>query len=487
MLKAILLFLLTMGTALVPGISFADDNFSSDLIDGSKWRYQEHARYVDHGKGVLRIIARTDSQEEVFRSSFPLSNPQSVAGVKTEVILRNLSITKNDGNAHAEARLYGVFYNTQTAPSGSRGEVWAEVAITDRGSGLEAFWCVKEVADDEGSHSNTLGEGTLVAPGTLTLGATYILGLVYDEPGQQIRFAIHDIAGTQMANAAFAIDNRQSPANQPDWLLSAAAYDDSGYVDVEFDNVYTKTTANDDFSLYDTFDHFDASKWDTSQKTRMIEDGTLILMAQSLGESQYTISAFQDNPDYIETEVTISSESDIPAGDRGSARIDGYYYNDSVPINQQTGSKGNVFATIAIEDQAGDLSARCYLLKMLDDDAKQEETIWEQSFEDISIQYDTTYTLTLEYTHTALIFSLSDGVNTRSHTYTIPDTSSVYAPHSEYRCLRTRLCGCGNTGGGLMKATFDNVVTTPGDNDDEKKSSGGGGGGCLISTLLSIH
>jgi hypothetical protein len=358
--------------------------------------------------------------------------------------------------------------------------VWAEVAITDRGSGLEAFWCVKEVADDEGSHSNTLGEGTLVAPGTLTLSATYILELVYDDPGQQIRFAIHDTAGTQMASAAFTIDNRQSPAHQPDWLLYAAAYDDSGYVDVEFDNVYTKATANDDFSPYDTFDHLDATKWDTSQRTRMIEDGKLILMAQSLGESQYTISAFQDNPDYIQTEVTISSESDIPAGDRGSSRIDGNFYNDSVPINQQTGSKGNVFATIAIEDQAGDLSARCYLIKILDDDAKQQETIWEQSFDDISIQYDTAYTLTLEYTHTALIFSLSDGVNTRSHTYTIPDTSSVYAPHNEYRSLRTRLCGCGNTDGGLMKAAFGNVVTTPDtvDNDD----GGSGGGGCFISS-----
>jgi hypothetical protein len=195
--------------------------------------------------------------------------------------------------------------------------------------------------------------------------------------------------------------------------------------------------------------------------SRIIEDGKLVSMVQSLGESQYITSVFQDNPDYIQAEVAISSESEIPPGERGSARIDGYFYNDSVPHNQQNSSWSNIFAVIALEDQAGDLSARCYLLKMLDDDAKQEETIWEQSFDDMTIQYGTAYTLTLEYTHAALIFSLSDGVNTRSHTCTIPETTSVYPPYKEYRSLRTRLCGCENTGGGLMKATFDNVVTTP--------------------------
>jgi hypothetical protein len=480
MLKTILLILLIMGTVLVPGISFGDDDFSSDLIDGSKWRYQEYARYVDEDKGVLRAVARTDSQGESFTSSTRFSDPRNVAGIRSEVDLRTLAKTGNDDNASAEARIYGVFYNTQLAPSGYRGEVWGKLSIGDRGDGLEAYWRVAEVADDEDSHSNDLGDGTLVAPGILTLNTTYMLEMSFDEPGQQIRFAIHDSNGTEMASDEFVVQNRQSPAYEPDWSLTAAAYHDSGYVDAEFDNVHIKASASDDFSSYDTFDHFDATKWDTSQRTRMIEDGKLILMAQSLGESQYTISAFQDNPDYIQTEVTISSESDIPAGDCGSARIDGNFYNDSVPINQQTGSKGNVFATIAIEDQAGDLSARCYLIKILDDDAKQQETIWEQSFDDISIQYDTAYTLTLEYTHTALIFSLLDGVNTRSHTYTIPDTSSVYAPHNEYRSLRTRLCGCGNTDGGLMKAAFDNVVTTPDtvDNDD----GGSGGGGCFISS-----
>jgi hypothetical protein len=185
MLKAILLFLLTMGTVLVPGISFGDDDFSSDLIDGSKWRYQEYARYVDEDKGVLRAVARTDSQGESFTSSTRFSDPRNVAGIRSEVDLRTLAKTGNDDNASAEARIYGVFYNTQLAPSGYRGEVWGKLAIWDRGDGLEAYWRVAEVADDEDSHSNDLGDGTLVAPGILTLNTTYMLEMSFDEPASR--------------------------------------------------------------------------------------------------------------------------------------------------------------------------------------------------------------------------------------------------------------------------------------------------------------
>ena len=52
---------------------------------------------------------------------------------------------------------------------------WAELSIEDRGDGIEVSWYVGEVADDKSSSSHDLGEGTLVAPGTFTLKATYVL------------------------------------------------------------------------------------------------------------------------------------------------------------------------------------------------------------------------------------------------------------------------------------------------------------------------
>lgn len=477
MLRIVLFYVLVVETLLIPGKLFADDDFSSDLIDGSKWRSQEYARYVDEDKGVFKAVARTDNQKEDCQSWFRFYNPESVTGVKTEVVLRSLSITQNDDNAHAEACLYGVFYNTQTIPSGYKGDVWARIAIADHGDGLEAYWYVAEVADDEDSHSNNLGSGTLVAPDNLILDTTYVLELVYDEAGGQLRFAIQDSTGSQIASDVFTINNRQSPAYEPNWVLAAKAFNDSAYIDAEFDNVYFKAAASNDFSLYDSFDSYDAAKWNTCQVYRLIENGKLISMVQSLGESAYINSVFQDNPDYIQAEVTISSDNEIQSGDQGSARIHGHFYNDTVPVNQQTGLRGNVFATIGIEDRAGDLSTRCYLSRILDDNANQGDTTWEQSFDDITIQYDTAYTLSLEYTHTALIFTLSDGVNTQSHTYTIPDTTPVYPPYDEYRGLKTQLYGGGSQVGSVMKAAFDNVVTTPPDSDS---SSGGGGGGCFL-------
>jgi hypothetical protein len=493
MRRTVLLLLLTMEALLLPGISLGDDDFSSDLIDGSKWRSLEYARYVDQDQGVLRTAVRTDSLGEVSKSSFRFSNPQAIAGVRSEVVLHTLSVTQNDADASAKARICGAFYNSQTTPTSQRGEVWAEVVIGDRGNGLEAYWHVVEFTDDEGSEWNDLDDGILVAPGTLSLNTTYVLELVYDEAGGQLHFAIQDSTGTEMASADFACYNRQRPARKPDWFLSARAQDDSGYVDAEFDNVYTKATVNDEFSLYDTFDRYDAAKWHTNQTCRLIENGQLIAMIQSLGDTEYTISSLQGIPDYFQAEVAVSSESEIAPGDFGTARLDGYFFNDRVPKDQQTGSRGNIFAAVAIEDRAGDLSAWCYLLRVLDDEDNQTETVWEQEFDNITIQYDTVYTLSVSYTHTALIFSLSDGVNTQRQTYTIPDTTPVYPANGEYRSLRTLFYGSENAAGGVMKAAFDNIVTKSGengngDNSDGKKSSGGGGGGggggCFLHAIL---
>jgi hypothetical protein len=487
MQRVVVPVLFALGILMTSGITIADDDFSSDLIDGSKWRYQEYASYVDDEKGVLRIITRSDSQEENVPIAFRFSNPESITGVRTEVVLHACSVSQNDADALAKARLYGVFYNTQAAPSGFGGDVWAELYIEDRGDGLEAGWYVGEVADDEGSSSHDLGEEILVAPGSLTLDATYVLEMMYDEVGRQLHFAIQDSTGAQIANGTYMVNNRQSPAQEPDWLLWAAADDDSAYVDAEFDNVSIKMAASNDFSLYDTFNRFDAKKWSSNQIYRRIEDGKLIAMVQSLEKSEYIQSVFQDNPDFVQAEVTVSSNSEVLPGDHGAARIQGFFYNDRVPAIQQTSYRGNIFATTAIEDRAGDLSARCYLLRVLDDNGNREETVWEQSFDDFTIQYDTAYTLSLEYTHTALIFTLSDGVTIQSHTYTIQDTSSIYPPNAEFRGLNTFVCRCGNTPGSVMKADFDNVVTTtPTDNNnhnnDSSSGGGGGGGGCFLQT-----
>jgi hypothetical protein len=327
-----------------------------------------------------------------------------------------------------------------------------------------------------------LGSGTLVPAGILTLNRTYVLEMVYDEVGEQLHFIIQDNTGTHIARDIFTVNNRQSPAYKSDWLIEAAAREDSAYIDAEFDNVNTKAAASDDFSLYDSFNSYDAAKWKTNQWYRLIENSKLILMIQSLGESSYVQSVFQDNPDYIQTEVTVSSKNEISPGDHGSVRINGFFYNDSVPVNQQTGYMGNIYATIAIEDRAGDLRARCYMAKVLDDNYEQDDTFWEQDFNDFTIQYDTAYTLSLKYADAALIFTLSDGVNTQSHTYTIPDTTSVYPPYKEYRGLITRICGCGSQTGSIVKAAFDNVVTTPADDANSSNSGGGGGGGCFLQT-----
>ncbi|MDJ0784551.1 MAG: hypothetical protein QNJ22_21490 [Desulfosarcinaceae bacterium] len=458
MWKRRVFFIVAWGVFWLSSLAWGFDNFSSDRIDSAKWRQLEMVRAVDSDLGVLCLAARSEQPGERRRSMFHFPNPESVAAVRAEVVVRDLLLAATSAaDARAEARIHGFFYSTENAPDGNTGNVWAGVGIRAAGSGLEAYWSVAEATSDDLSTFNDLASETLVAAGGILADTVYTLELVHDTDADQLRFTIYDSGGTSLAAGQYPITNRQDDAYAPFVALAAIAYNDSAYSHAEFDDVRTKTDPADPYLLYDDFSRFDATKWPNDQFARTIEAGALVSIVQSSGDRATNDLNFDRMPDYVETTITIRRDSAIDAGDQGVARINGYIYNDSVPPDEQTGHAGDVWVNMALRDNGGALDAACDVSKSLDDDETQWTGIWSRTFDAIDIQYDTPYTLSLAFTGTELIFRLTNGNRTQTHSYALPVMQPLYTAHNAFLGLRTRVYG--HTSGGILKASFDDVVT----------------------------
>jgi len=439
------------------GIATAYDDFSTPLLDPDKWSTYEYSR-THLASGKLLSLARSTQQDEYTQPWFSFVNPSSISSIKSEVMIQQVSVTQNtNNNALAEVRIHGFFYSTVASSTEFTGNVWAELSIADRGNGLEAYWRVRELLDNQGDMFNVLGEDTLIAPGTLNTGTVYILELEYDEPQNQFRFAVYDQTDMVLASGQLIFSNRMGPPYNPWVNMGSIAFNDLALISATFDNVYTKSSPSDDYTLYDDCSTYNTANWMEPQIERAISDGKYVSVAQSTGNRETNDLKFTGTPDHIEAKVSISSDSAIPADGDGHARINGYFFNDTKPPELQTGYAGNVWAQVWLQVRGNDVVGRCYVGKSLSDDEAQWEDIWDRYFDQLTLSLDTTYTLSLEFTGVSLVFKISDGLNSQSHTYMIPDGTPVYDEFGEFRSLRTRAYGSG--GGGTIKATFDDVRT----------------------------
>ncbi len=438
----------------------AYDNFSGDLIDTNNWQTYEYA--VTHlSSGKLLSVARSTQQGELKRPWFRFPNPTSVYSIKAEVVIQKIDVTQNaSGNAVAETRIHGYFYSTSASPTGFTGNIWAGVAIGDRGNGLEAYWSTDETLDDQQSSWTELAFGSLIPTGVLQTGTTYILELQYDDIDNQFTFTVYDEFEMILGTQTYDFSNRMGPAYNPFVCIGTVAYNDVTMISAILDNIYTKSSPDGSYTLYDDCSSYSTSKWDTLQFGRYLSDGKQVSVTQSDGSRVTNRLVFNGAPDYIEAKVAVSSETDIPAGGRGIARIDGYYFNDTTPPSQQTGYANNVWAHIALTANGNQLNGSCNVSKSLNDDESQWDDGWSQNFGLFNFQFDQTYTLSIEFTGAAFNFKISDGMLTQIHTYTLSAGTQVYDAYEEFRSVRTRVYE-NNLGGGYIKATFDNVRTAP--------------------------
>jgi hypothetical protein len=469
--------------------STADDDFSGQFLDPLVWQDPDMSRYVDEDENLLILGVRSARQGDMNRNGCKLPSPASIFGIRTKIRMSiDTDVIQNSStNAEAGARIFGSFYNRDSASPGSPvGDVFALVEIRDRGTGLEAWFEVVAYNNYpvSGSSDYDMLIEQRIDSGGLLEEVFYIAQLEYDPSADEIRGAIYNESMTLIGSATYSVSNYQGPVYDSFRNLLTFAYNDTALASADFDDVYTQSAPGGSWTLYDDFNNgFDHSKWGNGQIVRHIDtdDEHLVLGISDDSNAKRTIKAhLVDLPDYLEAMVTISSDTSIEneAENKARFRLEGIYYNDrNVPYN---GSDGDCFAQVRIERYAdGSFTGACNVVRSENADFSVETTIWSDTFDASAIALDVPVKMAIEYTGTAFNFQL--GNQTRS--WTIVPQSTQRAANQPHRALTTRIYDNQAGSGSVAVAYFDDVKTTapstPGNGDS---SGGGGGGGCFISS-----
>ncbi|BBO71372.1 hypothetical protein DSCA_53020 [Desulfosarcina alkanivorans] len=409
------------------------DNFSGAHVDDQKWMnqwtdYTEMVREVAGGKLVSRI--GNTPNRLIARNHLQFQNQSTIHTIRCDVTI-NETILDSGDTPEAFARVNGRFYNTRVS-GGSTGDVWAGVHIGNRGNGLEAWWEVTEILDDNSTTFNELGSGTLAVPG-LTNGVSYTVELAYDG-SNGFTFTVAGVNATFNSGPA----RQRDPFNAFKGLTTGAYGFDgaagNGYVAATIDNVYI----NGQTSAYDTFDsELDDSRWASFESVMEIESGRLRFHRQGFDQrSQVTAYLSDADATYVEARVRINSDSEVSTGARGIFRIQGYFYNESRGEGSglaYNGFEGDVFADMRLQlHDDGSMEAAAYVGRSDSSD----ESLWaDLEWHPFStpIHTDTDYTISLQYTDSKLIFKCD------SETFVYPVDTAQYPPYGEHRGLRSRV------------------------------------------------
>jgi hypothetical protein len=428
--------------------------------------------------GKLVSISRAESGDSRNRTTF--RDSASIYAIEADVT----PITSTFGggsNVYSIIRLDGQFFNSQPA-GGVTGDVWAAIKLVDKGNGLEATYEIAETLDDNWDTWNTWAEDTISTG--LSYNQTYTLKISYDEGSHEFTFTLNGVAPITVSGANLPVNARD--AVEPYKNLTTGFNNAESGVNVihaQFDNV----KINNQGTVYDDFvsSPLDQTKWQSLEFVRELSNGELRANVHAEGEREDVDSNPEDEDTaYFEAKVLIESGSQLSSGADGHARLAGWYYNDSRgPGSGQdyNGRIGDVWVSNRIRlDDNGDLNARCWVWRCdtVDPWDSNAPNLFEQDF-NTTINFDTFYTLSIEFTGSAIILKCND------ETYQYNITSSTYAPSEHYRVLESRVyADPGETG--YLKTKYDDVYTgesSGGDDDDDGNGGGGGGDGCLINTL----
>ena len=415
-------------------------------MDAEKWQYREFVREVAGGELLSRL--GNNSGTGLFRNTISFQNPGGIN--KIACIITVVDVRTDTGTSPISfATIGGTFYNVQSS-GGATGDIWAEIQIGDRGSGLEAFY---EVENDD----VLIGSGTLIPPGILQTGVPYAVELEYTNAND----IIFRVAGQ---NAIFPDAGRQrSPVTQQKQLgtgIDANGGSGTGYVSALFDDVFI----NDQAQAYDTFNStlIDPTKWIQLEYVREISNGKLRMIGNicnPAGNSEtqhvnvYSLPVNFDRR-YIEAKMLIKSDTRVPARQNGIARFGVWYYNDSRgPGSGQgyNGHEGDVWVSIRlIEYEGGQLEAVASVWRSDDAEGLNGQGLLWEIFP-TAINHNTEYTLSIEFTGSTIIFRCNELAPIIYNVQT-----PIYDPYEEWSGFQSRIYAdpgqCG-----FISATFDDV------------------------------
>lgn|GEM_PF-2276209 len=178
------------------GDILVSDDFTSSVIDPSKWSSYEYVRSISDGKllSELRSLGAAISNNLSFR------NPENILCIGGKVSLTDFFLLDPGQSVSRRARVGGYFFNTTGDPnSGYQGDVWAEVYLGGSGSQPRAEWAVWEATNSEGTTSTQLGFGRF--PLSVNLGESYDLFIGWD--GSSFTFLCNQYAARYSPEGPF--------------------------------------------------------------------------------------------------------------------------------------------------------------------------------------------------------------------------------------------------------------------------------------------
>jgi hypothetical protein len=453
-MKKRILILLFIAQGVIASVCWASsgkilfDDFSSGYLHKAKWWPREYVLELLDGEAVFKLGNSNGMGAEIRPGLFniPLTffDPNAVDAIECAVTIVETVIDFPE--AYSAARIGGYFYNENSA-GGRTGDIFAHIMIADRGNGgLEAQWSAHRVIDENGILEFIEGE-TLVTP--IQYNVPVIVKISYD--GQRtITFSVND------QTDVFQGPERKRPPVTLDKGLAATIStpnsQEQGFVSAKFDNV----RINKETFLYDDFSSssIDLSRWREVEFVREASNDYLRANVRGFGRnSQCNTALSQADAPYIEAKVRIDGGSQLSPGAWGTARIQGYYYNESRgPGSGQdyNAYEGNVFAQMALQ-YFSDGTLRAYASVARSNDAIESSFtgLFEHQFS-TQILLDTDYILSIMFEDNRLTFSFGG----ENKTYHIQ--SRIYPAYREHRHLRSRVILTSGQSG-YIRTAFDEV------------------------------
>jgi len=461
------------------------DDFNGTTMNFPKWSgfdpaddISEHFIRIDGDNENLVLMNVSDGAGNHSTRTWLTST--HFASLQAEIAV----ISAVHGGGKATANIEGQYYNANSAtPANQVGDVAAMVSIGDRGSGLEAWWEI-HVSTHPDFETWTEDTGIIIGPGTLRANIPYVVEIKYDLVFGGFTFIVDGTNRTspgppKMGPAAFTRQNLST---------STRCCGINPSIHATFDDVTGSGGLLDNFSG----DFLDRSIWANHSGAQVISSrvdpavtGKLFMFVSDEnippnGRSATDLVLRERNPDRIEAEISISSDSMLDAGLRGRARLNGYAYNerrdggvDALPYD---GCDGDVYVQVEIDLKDGGLYATAFAgseTPACDTD----ETLISETFTKL-LAFDTQYLLWIERDEEDLVLGLDD----EEYQHTI--TTSIYPPspstNNGFRRLSARIQGTSTSdpagADGVFEMLVDNVYVK--DLDDD----GGDGGNCFIAT-----
>ncbi len=445
------------------------DDFSSNYLKKSIWtdhdtgsRYlHEFVREIDTTNEVL--VLKYGTNEEIYpsRQGVALVTPFAapLTGLKADVKIVEMNNDPTD-SVSVFGRIAGLFYNrdfASPAPGCFDGDIWAELAIGDRGSGLEAWFEVEEFDTCSDDTAITVVNQSLTTGVTLQADHFYTLEIIYDSDTEFI-FRISNGASVVGEATVNGVARMGGPHGQHG-TLQACVQDDpgeflDGYVHAEFDNVYVNGAG----TAYDTFagTQIDPLLWSGRHYVKESIGGRAQLHLR--GEDSWIRNRLylRDRyTPYLEATAQMESGSTVSAGALGRVRIGGIYYNRLHGPGSYNGYEGDVLVQAALElNNSGNPQAIWAVTQFTNADASS-WTILDEGVFPTPINFDADYVLSIDYSAASIVF----GCNSDTVSYAVG--AGINPPYGPDRRVESILfLDAGESG--LMKGQFDDVrVTDP--------------------------